>query len=275
MLYLNQTTNIRKDVFTLRPQEVNNNNILSEEQQKQFNKLLSEYEEREKIIDNANSDEGLVKNAMNSRKLVLSAVVICAALCVGGLFMSFDGITQQENNSIQAAADAKKAQEAEQAQKQKEKQEASAAAAEEAERKAQEKKELDEIKKGFKPFEQHEVAPVQSNPTPVTDPAVTTPTVPNYRPDTTPTGIHAKQAPNANNPAVAPAEVPVEQQGAWMELKGIAQGKNGKIAYIANGSTTGTYGIGDTVGNYVVQSIDSTTVVVIDKETGYPLYLNK
>lgn len=259
----------------MRRNEVNNNNILSEEQQKQFNKLLSEYEEREKIIDNANSDEGLVKNAINSRKLVLSAVVICIALCVGGLFMSFDGITQQENSSIQAAADAKKAQEAEQAQKQKEKQEASAAAAEEAERKAQEKKDLDEIKKGFKPFEQQEMAPVQSNPTPVTDPAVTTPTVPNYHPDTTPTGIHAQQSQNTNNPAAAPAEAPVEQQGAWMELKGIAQGKNGKIAYIANGSTTGTYGIGDTVGNYVVQSIDSTTVVVIDKETGYPLYLNK
>lgn len=261
---------MRKDVFTLRPNEVNNNNILSEEQQKQFNKLLSEYEEREKIIDNVNSDEGLVKNAMNSRKLVLSAVVICVVLCVVGLFMSFDGITQQENSSIQAAADAKKAQEAEQAQKQKEKQETSAAAAEEAERKAQEKKDLEEIKKGFKPFEQQKMDPVQSNPTPVTAPAV-----PNYHPDTAPTGIHSQQSQNVNNPAATPAEVPVEQQGAWMELKGIAQGKNGKIAYIANGSTTNAYGIGDTVGNYVVQSIDSTTVVVIDKETGYPLYLNK
>lgn len=255
----------------MRPKEVNNNNILSEEQQKQFNKLLSEYEEREKIIGNVNNGEGLVKNAINSRKLVLSAVVICAALCVGGLFMSYDGITKQENSNIQAAADAKQAQEAEQLKNQKEKEEASAAVAEETERKAQEKKELDEIKKGFKPFEGNDILTSQSNTTPVITPPSSNPSVSNHNPDSSLSNTQHQKPFNKNTPP----KVSDEQQGAWMELKGIAQGKNGKIAYIANGSTTGTYGIGDTVGNYVVQSIDSTTVVVIDKETGYPLYLNK
>lgn len=264
----------KERVFTLRPNEVNNNNILSEEQQKQFNKLLSEYEEREKIIDNAYSNEGLVKNAFNSRKLVLGALTVCIALCVGGIFMSFNGITKEENNNIQAASDAKQAQEAKKLQKQKENEEASANAAEDAEKKAQEKKELDEIKKGFKPFDK-ENSVVQNNSAPISAPATTGPTEPYDKPDTTPNKIVYKNPTQSTTITKSGSKVPAKEEEAWMELKGIAQGKNGKIAYITNGTTTGTYKVGDTVENYVVQSIDSTTVVVIDKETGYPLYLNK
>ena len=272
------------------------NNVLSEEQQKEFDKLLQEYEEKEDSLNKAYNDEGIIGNTINNKKVMFGALGLCGVACFIGMVLSFNKVSTEEDLNMQALTEAQQAQSVDQQNNLRQEAQNLEMAQSDA-FKAQQQQELEAIKSNFKPFVDENGMPIynenstsqiaSSNSIVTPVPTVTTAT------DTQNNQPNNVIYPQEQTPAPVPPVDPVpnnsyntnnynntdfnntQGQGAWMELKGIAQGKNGKVAYITNGNTTGTYGIGDTVGNYVVKDIDSTTVTVIEKKTGYPLYLNK
>lgn len=258
-----------------------NDKILSPEQQENFDKYMKEYEEQNGLLMNTYNEDSKIVKIFKNKPIMLGLAGLLFVGCFAGLVMSFNKIDKQNAQEIkppvvaqQPTTSAPTTQPSEQEITQEER-----IAKEEAER------DLNEIKNNFKPFEgqQEDNLSSQNNSieeqmrqneiyngtTQVSEvivppdhhysqPATAIPVNPTYHPDT--------QMQNGQQP----------QQQEVLSLKGTSVDKYGnKIAYINDGTSTGTFSEGDVIGSFHVVSINKNNVVVEDNSSGDRLYLNR
>ena len=268
-----------------------NDKILSPEQQENFDRYMKEYEEQNGLLMDSYNEDTKIGKISKNKPVMMGLAGLLLVGCIAGLAMSFDKINKQNEQDVKPPVVAQQpapptAQPSEQEISQEEK-----IAKEEAER------DLNEIKNNFNPFDGQQdnnlsnqnnsvenqmnlngvgnngiypsnevIVPEHQYPTPTTsgpdayhEPATAIPST-SYHPDN-------------HNPAPM-GQQPNQMQEA-LSLKGISVDRYGnRIAYINDGTSTGTFSEGDVVGSFHVISINKNNVVVED-DSGNKVYLNR
>lgn len=234
-------------------------NFLSDEEQKHFDKYLADFEAKDRsLIEEYNKENKYVSVAKN-RSVVIGVIGITAILSLIGIGKSFININDTKKHAPEATVVAEAPQPTPVAETESTDEEM----AEESDEMNQQ--ELDELKKNFNPFgnemngeqpmppdtsyqqpyENHSIMP--SSPPPVYNQHNNIP-------------VSTEAPPVYNQP-------PMEQQpmDGQITLKGFAREGNSVSCYIALNNSTGKYYVGDQVGRYTVQSIQSNYVMLVDE----------
>ena len=261
-------------------QEFDNNKILSKEEQENFDRYMQEYENQNDLLVNAYNEDTKLGKISKNKPVMIGVACLLFIGCLVGIGMSFNKIDKQntaESNPTTVAPPPVVAQAPTN--------EEQAMTFEERQAEEESRKDLEQIKNNFNPFDgvENQNTNTPTSPTEVTaipqypssqeiQPAVNVDPYPHDVP-TPPVTSYNPQPSQQNLPQ---QQMEMQQNGGeWMSLKGISIDRDGnRIAYIKNGTTTGTYGVGDRVNDYTVTDIDKTKVTVVD-DNGNRMYLNK
>ena len=238
--------------------QLDETNILSPEEQKCFDKIMNEYTEQNQRINQSLYKTNMSMSTKNHRNLVVGGMIILFIISIGGLWKSFQGMDEESKATIPPAPVAQEEQpsQTESENKYLEEQE--------------ELRKTEEMKSNFHPFDGAEIEqppieqpssyiPIDSSPpTQYSE----NNTYPNYE----------KNYPFVQEFPYENKDIPVQQ--SLPELKGTAQSNSGIVCYIEYNGHTGTYKVGDKVGEYTVKNITTSQVFLV-KSDGNEIYLNK
>ena len=270
--------------------------VLSEEEQADFSRVMDEYESMNDRAMNEANAEGSAIRTLKQRSVLLG---IIAVLCVGsviGLANAFMDVSKSN------AEDVNKGKEQPAVEQQTVTENTNEQQQQEAQARQKNKEELDSLKNGFHPFNDSSAtgdtsfvnygasvvnATDTNNGSPYSNSTYNQNLQPtyNYAKDTAPSsnydnpnyngagynGTYDRQTANTSD-----GSGDTSSTGTWMELKGIASDRGGNpVCYIQNGETTKTYRVGSQVNSqYHVAAINGGTVTLAD-DNGYTMTISK
>ena len=259
-------------------QEFDNNKILSPEEQENFDKYMQEYESQNDLLVNAYNEDSKVGKLSKNKPVMIGISCLLFFGCLAGLTMSFNKVDKQNSLDVKPPVATQPV-----AQAPITTPEENAMTFEERQAEEESRKDLEQIKNNFNPFDGAENQNINNPAQPTEVNAVPQyPSSQDLQPavnvDPYPHDIPTPPVTSYNHQPTPTPQQQIEMQqngGEWMSLKGISIDRNGnRIAYIKNGTTTGTYGVGDRVSDYTVTDIDKTKVTVVN-DNGNKMYLNK
>lgn len=224
-------------------------NFLSDEEQKHFDKYLADFEANDRsLVEEYNKENKYISVAKN-KNIIIGVIGITAILSLIGIGKSFVNM-----NNPKAPVVAETPQPAPMIETNSVDNEIIE------ENDEMNQKELEELKKNFKPF---------GNEIKEEMPAINNSPLPNHEnnPTITPPIINH----NNNIPASTeiqpynqlPTEDPIGEQ---IYLKGFSKEGDTTSCYIALNNSTGKYTVGDKIGRYTIQSIQSNYVMLVDEK---------
>lgn len=288
-----------------KPENLKPDNFLSDEEQKNFDKYMNDYEsQNDRATEIYNDDSNIAKVAKN-KNTIIAAIGLCFILCGAGVINSFMNIsdTGATKKDVEVA-EQKKAQTAAENQanqdKLSQKQAEDKQREDEAKAQTQNKKELDEIKNNYHPWDGDNSnmmnQPQQSmsaqnnadnnqayNSSNNSMPQQYQQQQTQVQPQSQQPSYSSRRSSTMNNtdtPSTSTTTMNSDgtmqpNDSEWMALKGIAVDRNGNsVCYIKNGTSTNAYHEGDSVGDYIVSSINSSSVIVSDSD-GNTMTINK
>ena len=240
--------------------EVNEANILSPEEQKHFDKIMNEYNEQSQRVNKSLYQSNMSISTKNNRNLVLGGIIVLFAISIYGLWNSFQGMSEETKPPAPVAVQDEQPSPSETENKYLEEQE--------------ELRKTEELKNNFHPFDGTEEQPpmnsTESYIPPTEYPHVLTeyPVENNINPNNYDKNFYQEERGlGYGNSESIP-------QPTFPELKGIAQSNDGIVCYIEYNGHTGTYKIGNKVGEYTIKNITTSQVILVDS-TGKDVYLTK
>ena len=289
-----------EDKYSYQAEEIKD--VLSEEEQADFSRVMDEYESMNGRAMNEANAEGSAIRTLKQRSVLLG---IIAVLCVGSVIGLANAFMDVSKNNAEDVNKGKEQPAVEQQTVTANTNEQQQQEQEEAQARQKDKEELDSLKNGFHPFDDSSTTGntssvnYGSSVVNATDTSNGSYFDSSYNQNSQPTYSYAQNtAPSSNydNPDYSSAGYngtyngtydgqtvnasdgrgDTSSTGAWMELKGIASDRDGNpVCYIQNGETTKTYRVGSQVDSqYHVAAINGGKVTLAD-DNGYTMTISK